>query len=480
MTEDRCKTEPPPDLMTSFPKKNAVLDKLLGRFEIDENTEKSAHRLLGALDCEKALGRYGEAGVERYVGSLLGITATQGYRSMLLDEIVSKESVSRLSKSGRVLGKILTSPGKFFSAAYDFTLRKTGSHIAADISMAFAGTETMYGGWFVYETTYFSSLYHIPFWQLFIEELPMNLPSMVGYGVITGALVVGLRSVLIAATRKKFSPDILNVREVEKDIRKYVKDFNAIYSQYRSSFLNKVDTGGVSLRELNAIYMMSSTKASVYMMNGMNSIKEYEKSVLPYEEAVLHKKLKQKSIIHRSPRGVGGATMLFSSLIGKGQKKGVHGYVFVNSTRACAAPEYIFGVYHELAHHAGAASEPMASYYAMLAMEKLAEDHPLEGYDLYTSVNKLLSAVGTMRRKYDTADEYRKELRRLRLPRFVYESFDVDFNPPDSIAPPMREAASDSVDAVFADLYVSGPYIAFKEVERGHMKVFGDAPSSAA
>ncbi len=444
--------------------------KLADNFYLEPSVIKSTSKSANNLNYEAAVAKYGKDGVDRYYKSLLDIDVNTNLESLLPDDSVQRKTPV-LKKALGYASKALLSPISACFGIYNFVLNKTNNHTLANASLVGSFGELATAGMFALETAYYSAALHIPFGQLFMEELPVNIPTFIETGALVTVGGTLLMNMIVMHLQKKFNADYLERTAIEKDIKKYKKEFYATYKKYSGSFLND-RRDEVSLKDLNAVYMMSSSKASNYMMDSIANTKLYEEEVIPFIEESLGKKVKASSIIHKSPSGVGGATFIPSSLMGKLFKKGVHGYVFVNRKRAVAAPGYIFADYHELSHHAGATSEQMASYYAMQAMDKLAQTKPLEGYDLYTATNRLLSAVGALKKKYSNIDDYMSRLRKLDLPGFVYDSFDEKFDPMNSITPPMYEIAEESSDSKFADLYVSGPYLASKLVEKGGIRTF--------
>jgi hypothetical protein len=289
--------------------------------------------------------------------------------------------------------------------------------------------------------------------------------------IITSLISMLSTVFIIGGTSRLFNHKKLEIEEIEKDIKAYSKEFKDTFKKYNEAFFRSKITP--SLTNLNAIYMLSATKAYKNAMNSDEGLREYEKLMMPYISKVLKKSVNPDLILHHSPRGVGGFTLIYSSLIGKFIKRKSYSPVFLNTDRFNAVPEYLFGLFHEISHGAGATSEQMASYYAEEAMEFVKEDFPLEGYDLFLVVNRLESAISTLSLKFKSSDEFLTELNRLKLPKFIKESFSYNFNPSFSITFPVEEALYGSpIESKFSGLYASGPYIAKKMVEKGKIKTF--------
>ncbi|MCL4376554.1 hypothetical protein M1558_03635 [Candidatus Parvarchaeota archaeon] len=429
---------------------------------LKDSVDESAINAVKNLNRDFVYKNYGKEGLERYLRSVLD--CWDDYRS---NEYANGKEV----KKKHVLSSILLSPAKFVAKAYDYILRKTNSHFVSTTAMG-----TLAGGFaslltFIGETAYFSSSLHIPFASLFAEELMVNWPALVQVPIITGlisALSVGF---IVGGTSAVFGHKRLTIEEIEEDIKKYSREFNDTFDKYNKAlFKSKVEP---SLENINGIYMLSSAMAYKNASASEESLIEFEKSTLPYISNVLKKHVNYRLIFHHSPKGVGGFTLIYNSLLGKFAKKNSYSPVFVNTERLNAVPEYIFALFHELAHGAGATTEQMASYYAEKAMDSLKDDFSLEGYDLFLSVNRLESAISTLAKKFRSDSDFFSEIEKLNLPRFVKESFNYSFNPIFSAVFPVNEALYGGlIESKFSGLYASGPYIAKKMVEKGVIKTF--------
>jgi hypothetical protein len=433
------------------------IDRLL-----NDSTDKATVNAIKKLNKDFVYNKYGKEGLERYLRSVLDYWDDYGR---------NKYSNSREIKKKHVLSNILLSPAKLVAKTYDYILRKTNSHFISTTAMG-----TLAGGiaeisTFMGENAYFSHLFNIPFATLFSQELMVNWPFLVQVPIITGLISALSVAFIVGGTSSVFNHKKLTKEEIEKDIKKYNREFQNVFNRYNKAlFTSKIEP---SLENINAIYMLSSVRAYESASDSEESLRKYEKSMLPYISAVLKKKLNYRLILHHSPKEVGGVTLIYSSLLGKLAKKNSYSPVFLNTERLNAVPEYIFALFHELAHGAGATTEQMASYYAEKAMDLMKNDFPLEGYDLFISVNKLESAISTLAMKFKSNSDLLSELDKLNLPRFVKESLNYSFNPRFSLTFPVSEALYGGlIESKFSGLYASGPYLAKKMVEKGIIKTF--------
>ena len=429
---------------------------------LKDSADKSTINAVKNLNKDFVYKNYGKEGLERYLRSILDYW--DDYKS---NEYLDNKDL----KKKHVLSNILLSPAKSAAKVYDYILRKTRSHLLSTTSMG-----TFIGGvasllTLIGETAYYSYSLNMPFASLFSQEVAANWPTMLQIPLMTG-LVSALSILFIAGgTSAVFSHKNLTIEEMEKDIKKYKIEFRNTFDRYNKALFNsKVEP---SLENINAIYMLSSTKAYKSARGSEEGLIKFEKSVLPYISKTLKKRLNYRLILHHSPKGVGGVTLIYNSLLGKFAKKNSYSPVFVNTERLNAVPEYVFALFHELSHGAGATTEQMASYYAEKAMDLLKDDFSLEGYDLFLSVNRLESAISTLAKKFKSDSDLFAEIKKLNLPRFVRESFDYSFDPLFSVAFPVNEARYNGlIESKFSDLYASGPYIAKKMVQKGVIKTF--------
>ncbi|MCL5976385.1 MAG: hypothetical protein M1580_02195 [Candidatus Parvarchaeota archaeon] len=429
---------------------------------LKDSADESTADAVKKLNKDFIYKKYGKDGLERYLRSVLNYW----------DDYRSNESVTNKEfKKKHVLSSILLSPAKFVAKTYDYILRKTNSHFVSTTAMG-----TLAGGiaslaTFIGETAYFSHSLHIPFTGLFAEEIMINWPAIAQVPIITGLISALSIAFIVGGTSAVFNHKKLTNEEIEYDIKKYSREFQDTFDSYNKALFNsKIEP---SLENLNAIYMLSSTKAYKSAIGSEESLREYEKSMMPYISKTLKKHINYKLIFHHSPKGVGGFTLIYNSLLGKLAKKNSYSPVFLNTERLNAVPEYLFALFHELSHGAGATTEQMASYYAEKAMDSVKEDFPLEGYDLFLSVNRLESAISALSRKFKSNSDFLSELEKLNLPRFVEESFNYSFNPIFSVSFPVNEALYGGlIESKFSGLYASGPYLAKKMVEKGIIKTF--------
>ena len=346
-------------------------DKSINRI-LKDNTDKSTLNAIKKLKKDFIYQKYGKEGLERYLRSVLDYWDDYGS-----NDYINNPNI----KQKHILSRILLSPAKFVAKAYDYILRKTNSHFISTTSMG-----TLTGGvaslaTFIGETAYFSYSLHIPFASLFAEEFMVNWPFLVQVPIITGLISALSIAFIVGGTSGVFSHKKLTIEEIEHDIKNYSREFKKTFERYNKAlFSSKIEP---SLENINAIYMLSSSKAYASASYSEESLRKYEKSMLPYISNVLKKRINYKLILHHSPKGVGGFTLIYNSLLGKLIKKNSYSPVFLNTERLTAVPEYLFALFHELAHGAGATTEQMASYYAEKAMDSVKDDFPLEGYDLF-------------------------------------------------------------------------------------------------
>jgi hypothetical protein len=455
------------DSVESASKLYSILSSLEGsnKESIDDllkdSAEKTTVRAVKKLNKDFITNSYGKEGLERYLRSILDYW--EGYTGF------KPKKVAHLAK--KVFYNILMSPAKLVAKAYDYMIEKTNSHLLSTMSIGAVGGElaellSLFG-----ETAYYSSTLKLSFMNVLQGQLMYNGYMLLEVPIITSLISMLGTAFIIGGTSAVFNHKKLELEEIEKDIRNYSKDFKDTFKKYNEAFFQSRITP--SLTNLNAIYMLSSTKAYKGAMNSEEGLREYEKLMLPYISKVLKKSIAPNLVLHHSPRGVGGFTLVYNSLIGKFIKKKSYSPVFLNTDRFNAVPEYLFALFHEISHGAGATSEQMASYYAEKALESVQEDFPLEGYDLFLSVNRLESAVSTLSMKFDSSEDFLSELDKLKLPKFIKESFGYSFNPSFSIAFPVGEALyGTKIESKFSGLYSSGPYIAKKLVEKGEIKTF--------
>ncbi len=436
---------------------NDSIERVL-KNDVDESVS-DAVKVLNKGFIDKA---YGKEGLDRYLRSVLDYW--EDYAS------TTGKSSAGLKKRN-LLYNILSSPAKLIAKTYDYILEKTNSHFLSTVSMGLIGGELAEIIAFTGETAYYSSALNLPFMGLFAEEFMANASLFVQIPLLTGLVSALSIAFIVGGTSKVFNHKKLTVQEIENDVKKYAGEFEKTFKKYNKSlFYSKIEP---SLGNINAIYMLSSTKAYSKAMNSEEGLGEYEKSMLPYISKVLKKHINPNLILHHSPKGVGGFTLVYNSLLGKLIKNKSYSPVFLNTERFNAVPEYLFALFHELSHGAGATTEQMASYYAEKAMDAVKDDFPLEGYDLFLAVNKLESAVSTLSMKFKSNSEFFDELEKLHLPRFIKESFDYSFNPMFSITFPVSESLySGVIESKFSSLYASGPYLAKKMVEKGMIRTF--------
>jgi hypothetical protein len=426
----------------------------------DRNFNHSTISAVKKLDINKLKSEYGEIGLERYIRSI-----TDQWEDSKLGYERNDKKIRRAIKS------VLMSPAKFVAKTYDYVLNKTGSHFISTIAMGALTGEILFSASFFGETFYDSQIWNIPFFKLAREVLPYNISLFIELPAVLATFSAFSVGMIAGATTSVFNHKKIREDEIKDDIKKYSRQFRKIFSNYSHHIYNSSVED--SLQNLNAIYMLSSSKAYSKVITSEDNLRYYERSMVPYIEQVLHKKVNPALIFHHSPKNVGGFTLIYNSLIGKIFNKKSYSPVFLNTDRITALPEYLFALFHEISHGAGATTEQMASYYAQVAMEKTSKSHKLEGYDLFMSANKLESAVATLAKKFKSSEEFFLELDNLNLPKFVKDSFNYEFNPLYSINFPVAESLNAGpIESKFSGLYASGPYIASKMVEKGRVKTF--------
>lgn len=425
----------------------------------ERTSDRATVDAICSLNTEFADKNYGSDGLERYIRSILDYWD---------DYFVSECKVSSTGKN--TLYNVLMSPFKLIAKSYDYLLRKTNSHLTSAASIGAVYGELAGLALFTGETAYYSLLFNLSFLQLFTEEVVSNAAFFIQLPLISGLSLALANLAIVFGASSIFSHTKIGYDEIEADIKAYADRFRQVFGKYNAAFFSKETEP--SLANINALYMLSSSKAR-FAVKTKDGLKDYEKTMLSYISKALDKHINPNLVVHHSPSGVGGFTLIFSSLLGKFFRNNSYSPVFLNTERLNAVPEYLFALFHESAHGAGASSEQMASYYAEKAMEYAQKDFPLEGYDLFLAVNDLESAVSALSYKFQSKEGFFSELGKLGLPRFVEESFDNRFDPIYSITFPVREEMyGGRMESKFSGLYSSGLYIAKKMVEKGRIKTF--------
>jgi hypothetical protein len=449
----------------------------LNKLFTPENLDKSEHLSelegsLGYLDYTRAEHDYGRKGVERF------------YRGFLdLDELLDAEEGSwtrevidgkphRRPKLGRYLLEGLSwlaLPVKLFSKMYDYTLNKTKKHILA----AGVGAFAMYESSMLIFTAGLSYLNYNTYGMSFLNEFLFNLNAvrpifMIG-GIGCALSSMGSLFGMVSIERRKFSTKRVSRDVIEADIVDLTKRFYTVWDRY-ARILTSEPTSAVTLRELDGMYMLVTTKNSVGKFDDIRELRAYEALITPFVEKAIGKKISPRGTIHFCPKKVGGVTLVVPTVfLGKLVPSYAFGPIFLNRTRISASPEYIFGYAHEWAHASGIASEPMANYYALCAMEDIAERYPLQGYDLFSATSRLCFAVAALTEKIKNREELYKRLSELNVPEFVFDAFEHEFSPEMSPIPPFEELLEGGVEAQFAGLYATSSYVALKLVEKGNI-----------
>ncbi len=452
----------------------------------DSKISSIASEFLDYLKYDEAVSRYGKSGVKRFYRSLFSSASYMTYVPKAEDSPGSAAMPSKLEEviandtdSGeehtkgslfRALGWVAF-PAKVFSKIYDVVLRKSGSHLLAYGAGIVGMFETVELSLLIGGSAYVSYTYNIPFLPYLTYSALYAAPVLIGGGLLYS--IVGPASIagLTAIERRKYPVNKVRKRHIEKDIKSLSKDFYNLIGDYKGKLTNSTETD-ITLSELNALYMMVSSCRSQENTDDRSAIKEHDKSIIgSIERALGGKRISHRSIVHMCPSGVGGVTLVFpTSVMGKFTGKYVLGPVFVNKRRLRAGPSYDFAVAHELAHAAGAASEPLANFYAVKALDDMAEIFPKEGYDIYTAVNRLCFAVGALAEKLNDEEKLIKAMNRLNVPRFVFNALSGSFDPSASPLPPIEAVLEKGSEAKFARLYVSSSYVASKLVTEGRIK----------
>ena len=317
------------------------------------------------INYANAKSRYDIWGVKRF------------YRAFLYDTLQSQ----RKTKENSPLQKML-SPVRQLSgfAAYDYILKKTGSHIFANGVRGAVFMAALQSAAVPITALIVSTCFGIPastgcsptpflenFYTLVSTSLPMQLATTVPAGGLVGAFgilaIIGLERAFYSG--KKLSPE-----SIKQDIIRYVKEFNIVYDRYRDLLKTSSPGDNVSLNELNAVYMLSSsnisdayTDASIFrplerihnfvcdiighargaksgLWNKLRSmynasikyaysysedlrrpnreLRAHERDVLPAIKEALNGEISTLSIAHLCPEGVGGFTTVFpTSVIGQ-------------------------------------------------------------------------------------------------------------------------------------------------------------------
>ncbi len=458
MQSEENKAESLNNLLLSLNNNKHNLNDILKENVYDQDTVNAVKN----LKVDFVNKNYSPNGLERYLRSVIDYWED----NPILDKDVKTHENKR-----RLLYNILLSPAKLLAKTYDYILDKTNSHFLSTIGMSMVAGELVAATSFTAETAYFSYAFNDPFPSLFASEAVLNSSYFIQIPLLAAIVSSLFMGLVIGGTSLVFNYKKIDKQEIIEDIKKYSREFKKVFEKYNKAFFtSKI---APSFSNLNALYMLSCSNAYNSVSQSASSLREYETLMLPYISETLHKEISPRSIIHKSPKNIGGFTLVYNSVSGKFIKNKSYSPVFLNTDRLSAVPEYLFALFHELAHGAGASTEQMASYYAEKAIEKVQDDFPLEGYDLFLSVNKLESAIATLYSKVESKDEFFGVIKKLHLPKFVEESFNYSFNPSFSITFPLNEAFySGKIESKFFGLYSSGPYLAEKMVEKGFVKTF--------
>lgn len=432
---------------------------------------------LNYLDYEKAVYFYGTAGVSRFYKGLFSAIQNETEpveKESFLDRLLYRNRPKPKTNLKETIGEALTwvaFPFKIMSRIYDYILDKTDSHLLAYGAGVASFFETFLLGEYLGFSAYISYAYQMPISDVLSQTFPFFGPTFLFGGLLYGAFGAGFIAGITFLERRLFNRNYVSQPEVESDISKLAEDFQNVWDRY-AGLLTKQSDKQVTLGKLNAMYTMVTSNNSLGSFSNRKDLKYHELRLLPSIEKAIGKKVSIRSIIHRCFDGVGGMTLFPSMFIGLLSRNHALGPIFVNKNRINSNPSYDFAVSHEFAHAAGAASEPMANYYALKAMDDLAERYPLVGYDLYAATNRLCFAVGALREKVKDTEEFISILRELRVPKFVFKAFTTDFQPGMSPFPPMENLEKGPIESKFSGLYIVSSYIASKMVKNGKKKLF--------
>jgi hypothetical protein len=450
---------------------------------------------LELLNYNTAVGEYGEIGVERFYRELLGLWEQRNYVDIRpvprnykkiripihkgeTNNLEEKLSIKK-NKLNALKDKVIDAlswvafPLKFMSKTYDFILKKTNNHLLSYAVSIIPFYETLQLSGMVAFSAFASSTYNLPFLATLNTVLDFTfLPAFIYGGAAECLAAVGILGGIVAAESRFFSVSKIDKDEIVRDISKLSTEFYTVWSRY-NKFINNSKAASVSLAELNATYMLITTKNSFCDKPSRKELKDHDVRLLASIEHSLGKKVSRYSIIHHSFEGVGGITaMVPSVLMGKITRKHAFGPIFINKNRISAHPSYDFAVAHEFAHAAGAITEPMANYHALNAFDDLADKYPRCGYDLYATTNRLCFAVSALSTKIKDTAVLKATLKKAGVPTFVLQAFDENFDPEHSPVPPLKNTLENITESKFADLYAASSYIASKLVEHNEVKPF--------
>ena len=485
---EAVKTGTPSNLMSLLVENRTDIIKKMAEENTlpDSKISSIASEFIDYLKYDEVVSRYGKLGVKRFYRSLFSSASYMTYVPKAedspdgttvpsrLEDVISDDSGRDKERTNGSLLRVLgwaAFPAKVFSKIYDVVLRKSGSHLLAYGAGLVSMFETVELSLLIGGSAYVSYAYNIPFLPYLTSSALYAAPVLIGGGLLYSAVGPASIAGLTAIERRKYSVNKVRKKHIEEDIKNLSKDFYDLMGDYKGKLTNSAETD-ISLSELNALYMMVSSSRSQENTDDRSAIKEHDKSIIDsIEKALGSKRISHRSIVHMCPSGVGGVTLVFpTSVMGKVTGKYVLGPVFVNKRRLRAGPSYDFATAHELAHAAGAASEPLANFYATKALDNLADLFPKEGYNIYTAVNRLCFAVGALAEKLNDEEKLIKAMNRLNVPRFVFNALSGSFDPSASPLPPIEAVLYKGSEAKFARLYVSSSYVASKLVTEGRIK----------
>ncbi len=380
-------------------------------------------------------------------------------------------------KKTSLLSKLLTiEPIHFFLTVFDRTVAKSKHRLLSASAGAFALTTYLQSIMFSLGALSAQAATGLPIQEIFSSIPSSVLISMFLVGPISSAVFIGAaQSTLVGFNKIRNSGKGITLEEIESDIQRYSSDFRKVWDSYVDNF-SKNKTEDPSVAEINGMYMLVTTRESIFANKNKRNLKVHDRSILDTIKRVYKKEISSNVIFHPDIRNIGGVTLLPSVLLGLSTRKSdyIFGPVILNKLRLYANPNYDDALAHELAHAAGFMSESRANYFALKVMDELNHEHPLEGYDIYSSVNRLCFAVSALSDKLKDEERFQERLTALSVPKFVFQAIRSPFSPEISPLPGLEEALSGEfgkMNAEFSKQYSTNTYYVTKKVEKGMLRL---------
>ncbi len=409
-----------------------------------------------------AAKKYGIRGVYRFYSGLIGVLAPE-----LIIRHGTVKPHGLKYKIKKAIG--LLSPLNSSTAVYN----KLGNYTKSDSILNGVRVSSLLAHFMAY---FLPALFFIPA-QLMAgngeQTLTETLLSQTGLYMfssiaLSGFLMGSLANYVVKKVsfwkRNKVS---ISEEEISEDLASYSVELNRIVNDYKIRFSNDKETA-VTLEEFVGLYKMLSFPISMKTEWDIAETRGQEEKTLASIKNVLKKVPNRKSIKYsfsNSPNDVGSA-FWFRPFLGRLHKRKIVGKTTININDVGSNLEYSLYLGHEFSHLAGAASEPIAEFYAKKILEDLSENYPHEGYDMLRATERLCDVINAFYYLVRDPKKLRKSLKKAGVPLFILEAFDNDYN---SI--PIQFYTSEE-DIYNPDLlYKSFVYYVSKREERGELKL---------